>query len=1062
MADEFVGHVGFATLSVIPSLKGIEDQVSRQIAGPMQRVGAQAGRSIGGGLRPALLGAGAAASALSLGLFDVGKHFDAAFDTIRVGTGATGAAFKALKGDFNAVFRDVPASTTEVATAITGLNRGLGLTGKALQERSEQIIELSRITKTDLTENIHAVTGAFNNWNIPIEQQGPLLDELFRIYQKTGTSVGTLAEGVASSGALFRQAGFSFEESAALLALFDKAGVDTSKTSVALSKAIAQAAKEGKSASQVFQETFAAIKNAPSDTAAAAAAVALFGTRAGPQLAGLIRQGKLSYDDLVASIQSGGDTIKQATKETDSFTQHWQILLNRALVKIEPVANAVFQVADKLVVGFITPAGQAVQSAEALVFGFGKLGAGVRFLRDKLGDGLSVLKGWVLHSHTSAAAAAALAAADAQAAAATATLAAAQDAAVVGTASLAAAQEAEQASLAAIAAQTGIIVGEYHAEGAAAAGASVSIDTLLAGTTLLTTADAAALGATEALTVSLEAEAGAASLGSRFLGFFKGNLVGLGAAAVAASIGIGILAARNAKFASEGQSAAQSFLGAVNNDTAAIRTRISELQRQLDAFRKSHGFSFGIGNFLWTPGDQAQAKKMQSQINTLKDKLKENADAASESAAANKILGGSATDAAGGVNTLSDALGSADDAMGPLGMKQKDFEQWAQKVTPGLNFVAGSLQDLAQNSGQASRGVGFITDALQKLSGEAHVSGHDVRAAFDAQLTAFDTYQRNITTLVNRHIPDALLKQLTDMGTQGAGVVAALASANKTDFDKIVGDWTKAGTSAGTTSADIIKAFDDQLRVMGNYQSNFDTLIARHAPDSLLQQLAEMGQQGAGLVDALAHANASDFAKIIRDWNNAGNAAPGAINHIQDAFSNKHVGPIPVWFQFPETFDIPRYHANPDGSFSAPPGTTVVGHHPSADVGGWIMGPKGAPVEYTMHGKEYVLSNAMVDTLGPKVMGMFEQFRANPTGSVGERLASAVGALASPPSNESRPSAYGAAPLAAVFDDELSGRSGGSWRQPVVINVTQNFPEPEPLSVALPRAHRRIAAELRR
>jgi phage-related minor tail protein len=105
--------------------------------------------------------------------------------------------------------------------------------------------------------------------------------------------------------------GFSFERSAALAATLSKAGSSVSDVLPAMSKAMAVAAKEGKSAAVVFGETFDKIKNAPTATEAAGVALDVFGAKAGPKLATLIREGKLSFDDLLKSMQGGSDTIPQ-------------------------------------------------------------------------------------------------------------------------------------------------------------------------------------------------------------------------------------------------------------------------------------------------------------------------------------------------------------------------------------------------------------------------------------------------------------------------------------------------------------------------------------------------------------------------------------------------------------------------------------------------------------------------------------------------------------------------------------------------------------------------------
>jgi hypothetical protein len=48
-------------------------------------------------------------AAATTGILKLGTDFDEAFDKIRVGTGATGAALDDLKDDFKAVYSAVPA-----------------------------------------------------------------------------------------------------------------------------------------------------------------------------------------------------------------------------------------------------------------------------------------------------------------------------------------------------------------------------------------------------------------------------------------------------------------------------------------------------------------------------------------------------------------------------------------------------------------------------------------------------------------------------------------------------------------------------------------------------------------------------------------------------------------------------------------------------------------------------------------------------------------------------------------------------------------------------------------
>jgi TP901 family phage tail tape measure protein len=294
------------------------------------------------GAAAASLGILAGASAVAVGLFEVGSQFDDAFDGIRIGTGATGPALEALQNDMKAVAGAVPTSFGDAGKAITVFSQKLGLTGAPLQTLSSQVLELSRMTGTDLSGNLTAVTDVFNNFGVGAGEQSGKLDLLFRASQASGVSVAELAGTMSGAGVVLREVGLSFDQSAGFLATLAKAGVDAGDVMPALSKSLATAAKQGKDASSVFTDTFNAIKNAPSDVAASGVALEVFGAKAGPKLAALIREGKLSYEDMTAAIAGGGETILGASGDTQDFAEKLTMLKNRVFLAIEPIATKVF------------------------------------------------------------------------------------------------------------------------------------------------------------------------------------------------------------------------------------------------------------------------------------------------------------------------------------------------------------------------------------------------------------------------------------------------------------------------------------------------------------------------------------------------------------------------------------------------------------------------------------------------------------------------------------------------------------------------------------------------
>jgi TP901 family phage tail tape measure protein len=284
----------------------------------------------------------AGAGAVGVGLYQIGSSFDEAFDAIRVGTGATGPALEALQNDMKAVASSVPASFADAGAAVTGFNQKLGLTGQPLQLLSEQALELSRITGTELVGNVESITNVMQNFGVSAGDQSGKLDLLFRASQASGVSVAELSSQMSGAGVVLRSVGLGFDQSAAFLATLGKAGIDASDVMPALSKSLAVAAKNGKDATAVFSETFDAIKNAPTDVDAAGVALDVFGAKAGPKFAAMIREGKLSYQDMLAGLQGGSETILGAGADTQDFGEKLTVLKNRVFVALEPVATKVF------------------------------------------------------------------------------------------------------------------------------------------------------------------------------------------------------------------------------------------------------------------------------------------------------------------------------------------------------------------------------------------------------------------------------------------------------------------------------------------------------------------------------------------------------------------------------------------------------------------------------------------------------------------------------------------------------------------------------------------------
>jgi TP901 family phage tail tape measure protein len=241
-----------------------------------------------------------------------------------------------------AVAGSVPASFDDAGIAISKFNSKLGLTGDPLREMSAQILELSRMTETDLGGNIEAVSKVMQNFGVDAGDQSGKLDLLFRASQASGVSVAELAGTMGGAGIVLRQVGLGFEESAGFIATLSKAGLDASDAMPSLAKAMKTAADQGKDAGSVFKDTFAAIKNAKDPIDAARIGMEVFGAKGGTKFAAMIREGKVSYEEMTAAISGGNESILKAGVETQDFGEKWTMIKNRIFIALQPIASKVF------------------------------------------------------------------------------------------------------------------------------------------------------------------------------------------------------------------------------------------------------------------------------------------------------------------------------------------------------------------------------------------------------------------------------------------------------------------------------------------------------------------------------------------------------------------------------------------------------------------------------------------------------------------------------------------------------------------------------------------------
>ncbi|MDO4469633.1 MAG: phage tail tape measure protein [Bacillota bacterium] len=323
-----------------------------EFAGKVEKLGSKmtdAGKKMTVGVTTPIVGIGAAGVKAAMEL-------DEGYDTIIAKTGATGDTLQGLNDVADRVFGSMPVEMQDVGTAVGEINTRFGSTGDELEGLTKKFLQFAEINGTDVNNSIRLVSRAMGDAGIPTEQTGELLDKLTIAGQASGVEIEKLTENLAKYGAPMRALGLTTDESIAIFAGWEKAGVNTEIAFSGMKKAIGTWGKEGKNATEEFKKTLKAIESAPDIATATSMAIEVFGQKAGPDLADAIKGGRFEYQDFLQLIQDSTGIVSQTFEEQQDPWDQWKTTVNELKlagaelggVLIETLAPILQEVAGKV------------------------------------------------------------------------------------------------------------------------------------------------------------------------------------------------------------------------------------------------------------------------------------------------------------------------------------------------------------------------------------------------------------------------------------------------------------------------------------------------------------------------------------------------------------------------------------------------------------------------------------------------------------------------------------------------------------------------------------------
>lgn len=234
---------------------------------------------------------------------------DDGMDVMLKATGATGEAAGNLEKVFKNVSGSVIGTFDDVGGAIGEINTRFGTTGEGLETMSKDFLKFAEITGVDATQGVALVSRAMSDAGINTEDYKSILDQLSAASQASGISVESLTENLTKYGAPMRALGFDTQESIAIFAGWEKAGVNTEIAFSGMKKAISNWAEAGKDPREEFKKTLKAIEETPDIASATTMAIETFGQKAGPDLADAIKGGRFSYEEFLAVVENSEGTL---------------------------------------------------------------------------------------------------------------------------------------------------------------------------------------------------------------------------------------------------------------------------------------------------------------------------------------------------------------------------------------------------------------------------------------------------------------------------------------------------------------------------------------------------------------------------------------------------------------------------------------------------------------------------------------------------------------------------------------------------------------------------------
>jgi SLT domain-containing protein len=352
-----MANVGYATLQIIPSVRGIGDELRRQLVAPAAQAGEAAGEAGGGGFQEAFKGALAALGVEALAE-KAGELFSEAFNEaveqanitskLQAQLGASDAdAAKYGRVVGKLYSKGVTESFEQGAEAVRSIvNAGLvdpTATNRQLQSIATEMTDVANTFGTEIGLQTQAVSALMKNGLAPdaksaldvitygLQKLGPNAEDLLETFQEYPVQLKKLGLDAETSLGLFRQGlqggARDTDIIADALKEFSIRAIDGSATTSAgykllglsVKKTSEQVAKGGDSAASALDIVLDRLRSVPDPVKRAAAATDLFGAQSEDLGAALFKLDPSSAVDGLGRFTGAADQLGKDLRSGPSY-----------------------------------------------------------------------------------------------------------------------------------------------------------------------------------------------------------------------------------------------------------------------------------------------------------------------------------------------------------------------------------------------------------------------------------------------------------------------------------------------------------------------------------------------------------------------------------------------------------------------------------------------------------------------------------------------------------------------------------------------------------------------